>query len=93
MALDMHKGTCGIDSANICSFSSRQKLATAMCLSKNELFSKMKLCCVDTRHFKMAVKNGFEGVWSDFGMNLEKYKAGFVIYLQLPLGWRQQWSR
>ena len=38
-------------------------------------------------------KNGSEGVMGDFGMNLEKYKAGFVIYLQLPLGWRQQWSR
>ena len=55
-------------------------------------FQKSSLC-VDTRYSKMAVKNGSEDVWGDFGMNLEKYKAGFVIYLQLPLGWRQQWSR
>ncbi|SCY43915.1 hypothetical protein SAMN05660668_02630, partial [Pseudobutyrivibrio sp. AR14] len=40
-----------------------------------------------------SLRNGSEGVMGDFGMNLEKYKAGFVIYLQLPLGWRQQWSR
>jgi hypothetical protein len=38
---------------------------------------------------------GFSSLMSnlcEFGMSLEKQKADFAIYRQLPLGRRQQWS-
>jgi len=64
-----------------------------MCLSQAfTVFKKVAYVwtqCTLRRQFE----NGSEGVWGDFGMSLEKYKAGFVIYMQLPLGRRQQWSR
>ncbi|PHU41254.1 hypothetical protein CSX00_01835 [Pseudobutyrivibrio ruminis] len=64
-----------------------------MCLFQASTVFK-KVATVRThRTRRWQFKNGSEGVMGDFGMNLEKYKAGFVIYLQLPLGWRQQWSR